>query len=128
VTSASVNMTVERAQTLPPVVDVPTAAAILGIGRTAAYELIRTGAWPTPILRLADSSAFPVGPYSIWSKYADDSDRARPTAQMDASLGDTTCSSERPTRRRDSFWVVRSTRTSKRMRRRCGTVAPRLCR
>jgi len=44
VTSASVNMTVERAQTLPPVVDVPTAAAILGIGRTAAYELIRTGA------------------------------------------------------------------------------------
>jgi hypothetical protein len=36
-------MTVERAQKLPPVVDVPTAAAILGIGRTAAYELIRLG-------------------------------------------------------------------------------------
>jgi hypothetical protein len=29
-----------------------TAAEILGIGRTAAYELIRTGTWPTPILRL----------------------------------------------------------------------------
>ena len=60
-TSASVNMTVERAQSLPPVVDVPTAAAILGIGRTAAYELIRTGAWPTPILRLGTH------PHSQWA-------------------------------------------------------------
>jgi predicted DNA-binding transcriptional regulator AlpA len=51
-TSASLQMTVEQAQKLPPVVDVPTAAAILGIGRTAAYELIRIGQWPTPILRL----------------------------------------------------------------------------
>jgi len=33
-------------------VDVPTAAAILGIGRSAAYELIRAGLWPTPTLRL----------------------------------------------------------------------------
>jgi len=62
VTSASVNMTVERAQSLPPVVDVPTAAAILGIGRTAAYELIRTGAWPTPILRLGRLIRIPRGP------------------------------------------------------------------
>ena len=51
-TSASLQMTVEQTQKLPPVVDVPTAAAILGIGRTAAYELIRIGQWPTPILRL----------------------------------------------------------------------------
>ena len=37
---------------LPPVVDVPTAAAVLGIGRSAAYDLIRTEKWPTPTVRL----------------------------------------------------------------------------
>lgn len=61
-TGASMKMTVERAQSLPPVVDVPTAAAILGIGRTAAYELIRTGAWPTPILRLGRLIRIPSEP------------------------------------------------------------------
>jgi predicted DNA-binding transcriptional regulator AlpA len=61
-TGASLRMTVERAQTLPPVVDVPTAAAILGIGRTAAYELIRVGNWPTPILRLGKLIRVPSAP------------------------------------------------------------------
>ena len=42
----------DQAQELPAMVDVVTAAAALGIGRTAAYELIRTDAWPTPVLRL----------------------------------------------------------------------------
>jgi len=37
---------------LPPVVNVETAAAMLGIGRSGAYELIRCGTWPTPTLRL----------------------------------------------------------------------------
>lgn len=37
---------------LPVVVDLVTAASVLGIGRTTAYELVRTGRWPTPILRL----------------------------------------------------------------------------
>ena len=37
---------------LPAVIDVPPAATILGIGRTSAYELVRTGQWPTPVLRL----------------------------------------------------------------------------
>ena len=61
-TGASLQMTVERAQKLPPVVDVPTAAAILGIGRTAAYELIRLGKWPTPILRLGKLIRVPSAP------------------------------------------------------------------
>ena len=39
-----------------------TAAAILGIGRTAAYELIRTGTWPTPVLRLGKLIRIPTGP------------------------------------------------------------------
>jgi predicted DNA-binding transcriptional regulator AlpA len=37
---------------LPPLIDVPTAAAVLGIGRTLAYDLIRTDRWPTPVLRV----------------------------------------------------------------------------
>lgn len=47
---------------LPPVVDVQTAAAVLGIGRTAAYELIRTGSWPTPVVRLGKSIRIPSAP------------------------------------------------------------------
>jgi hypothetical protein len=60
--SVPYNMTIARAESLPPVVDVVTAAAILGIGRTAAYELIRTGGWPTPVLRLGKLIRIPTGP------------------------------------------------------------------
>ena len=42
----------EQLSALPVVVDVPTAAEALGLGKTAAYELIRCGHWPTPVLRL----------------------------------------------------------------------------
>ena len=59
---AALNMTVERARNVPPVVDVPTAAAMLGIGRTAAYELIRSGKWPTPVLRVGNSIRIPSAP------------------------------------------------------------------
>ena len=37
---------------LPPVIDVPTAAAVLGVGKGTVYEAIRVGEWPTPILHL----------------------------------------------------------------------------
>jgi excisionase family DNA binding protein len=47
-----VTVTEEQLRALPPVVDVATAAAVLGVGRTAAYELIRNGGWPTPVLRI----------------------------------------------------------------------------
>ncbi len=33
---------------LPPVLDVPTAAKVLGIGRSLAYDLVRRRDWPTP--------------------------------------------------------------------------------
>jgi hypothetical protein len=55
-------MTIARAESLPPVVDVATAASIPGIGRTAAYELIRTGGWPTPVLRLGKLIRIPTVP------------------------------------------------------------------
>ena len=60
--SVTHHMTIARAESLPPVVDVVTAAAILGIGRTAAYELIRTGTCPTPVLRLGKLIRIPTGP------------------------------------------------------------------
>lgn len=55
-------LTEEQIRVLPPVVDVPTAAAVLGIGRTAAYELIRTESWPTPVLRLGKLIRVPTAP------------------------------------------------------------------
>jgi predicted DNA-binding transcriptional regulator AlpA len=47
---------------LPAVIDVPTAAMILGIGRTFAYELVRTGQFPTPVLRLGRRIRIPSAP------------------------------------------------------------------
>jgi len=49
-------------ENLPVVVDVPTAASVLGIGRTCAYELVRTGQWPTPVLRLGRLIRIPSAP------------------------------------------------------------------
>ena len=59
---ASTLMTNDRVRDLPAVVDVTTAAALLGIGRTAAYELIRTERWPTPVLRLGKLIRIPTKP------------------------------------------------------------------
>jgi excisionase family DNA binding protein len=44
---------------LPVVVDLVTAAAVLGVGRTTAYEMVRTGCWPTPVLRLGNRIRVP---------------------------------------------------------------------
>jgi hypothetical protein len=43
--------TEDEVHALPVVVDVPTAARVLGLGGNTAYELVRCGAWPTPLLR-----------------------------------------------------------------------------
>lgn len=45
-------MTEDEVRSLPVSVDLPTAARALGVGRTAAYELVRQGTWPTPVIRL----------------------------------------------------------------------------
>jgi predicted DNA-binding transcriptional regulator AlpA len=47
---------------LPAVVDVPTAAKVMGMSRTAAYELIRVGGWPTPVFRLGKLIRIPTTP------------------------------------------------------------------
>ena len=48
--------------TLPPTVDLVTAARLLGIGRTVAYELVRDGRWPTPIIRAGRKIRVPTAP------------------------------------------------------------------
>lgn len=47
---------------LPPVLDVPTAGRLLGLGRSAAYDLIIAGLWPTPVLRLGRRLRIPTAP------------------------------------------------------------------
>ncbi len=48
--------------TVPAVLDVPQAARLLGIGRTLAYELVRTNQWPTPVIRVGRLIKIPSGP------------------------------------------------------------------
>lgn len=55
-------MTREELLALPPTVDVTTAARVLGIRRTCAYELIRAGAWPSPVLHLGRAVRVPTAP------------------------------------------------------------------
>jgi hypothetical protein len=42
--------------------DLVTAGAILGIGRTRAHQLARTGAFPVPVLRLGRAYTVPTAP------------------------------------------------------------------
>jgi predicted DNA-binding transcriptional regulator AlpA len=55
-------MTPDEVRAMPAVVDLPTAARALGLGRTAAYELVRTGEWPTPVIRLGRLIRVPSAP------------------------------------------------------------------
>lgn len=55
-------MTRDELALLPAVVDVPTAALVLGLSRTAAYSLIRSGTWPTPVYRLGKLIRIPTAP------------------------------------------------------------------
>lgn len=47
---------------LPPVIDLMHAAALLGLGRTTAYKLVRTGQWPTPLIRIGRLIRVPTAP------------------------------------------------------------------
>lgn len=47
---------------LPPTVDLLTAAALLGIGRTCAYGLVSRGEWPTPVIRAGRCIRIPTAP------------------------------------------------------------------
>jgi excisionase family DNA binding protein len=47
---------------LPAVLNVEQAAEVLDLSRTAAYELIRNGEWPTPVFRLGRLIRIPTAP------------------------------------------------------------------
>lgn len=47
---------------LPPMLDVPTAAQWLKIGRTTAYALAKAGAFPVPVLRIGGTLRVPTAP------------------------------------------------------------------
>lgn len=47
---------------IPAMLTVLEAAKILGIGRTFAYQLVRTGSWPTPVIRTGRLIRIPSGP------------------------------------------------------------------
>ena len=49
-------------RSLPPTLDLVTAARLLGIGRTVAYELVRSDTWPTPIIRARRKIRVPTAP------------------------------------------------------------------
>ena len=49
-------------ENLPPTIDLLTAAGLLGIGRTAAYRLVREGRWPTPVVRAGRLIRVPTRP------------------------------------------------------------------
>ena len=52
-------MTATEVRSLPAIVDVVTAAEVLGIGRTVAYELVRTDRFPTRVLRVGRQIKIP---------------------------------------------------------------------
>lgn len=47
---------------LPPTLDLVDAARLLGIGRTLAYDMVREGTWPTPIIRAGRKIRVPSAP------------------------------------------------------------------
>ncbi|MEV8609498.1 helix-turn-helix domain-containing protein [Amycolatopsis sp. NPDC051373] len=50
----------EKLATLGVTIDLMTAARMLGIGRTTAYKLARTGTFPVPAVRVGRSYCIPV--------------------------------------------------------------------
>jgi hypothetical protein len=55
-------MTDDELRRLPPLLTVPLAGRVLGIGRTVAYQLVRRGDWPTPIIRVGAQIRIPRAP------------------------------------------------------------------
>jgi hypothetical protein len=49
-------------RSVPASIDLMSAARLLGIGRTCAYGLVRTGRWPTPVIRVGRCIRIPTRP------------------------------------------------------------------
>ena len=53
------DMTLGEIADLPTVLDLMTAARVLGIGRTTAYALARDGGFPCPVIRVGGAYRVP---------------------------------------------------------------------
>jgi excisionase family DNA binding protein len=62
VSAPATRLTEAQLRALPPVVDVPTAAAALDVAASHVYELIRCGEFPLPVIRLGRTIRIPSGP------------------------------------------------------------------
>lgn len=60
--TAATVLSPKEVQSLPPVLDVPTAGRLLGLGRAASYELVRRGEFPSPVLHLGRQLRVPTAP------------------------------------------------------------------
>jgi len=58
-------MTRDELAALPALLDVPTAAKVLGIGRSLAYDLVRRGEWPTTVLDIGKLIKIPTAPLLV---------------------------------------------------------------
>jgi excisionase family DNA binding protein len=73
-------MTRDELLALPTLIDVTTAATVLGVGRSLAYELVRTGRWPTPVLRMGRLVKIPTAPLLRLLEQPDAAIDPQPTA------------------------------------------------
>ena len=55
-------MTRDELAALPSLLDVRTAAKVLGIGRSLAYDLVRRGEWPTTVVHIGKLTKIPSAP------------------------------------------------------------------
>jgi excisionase family DNA binding protein len=55
-------MTDDEIRRLPTLLTVPDAARVLGVGRTVAYQLVRRGQWPSPVIRIGSQFRIPRAP------------------------------------------------------------------
>jgi hypothetical protein len=69
--------TVEQIRALGAATNLATAAGVLGIGRTLAYELVAAGQFPVPVIRAGTRVIVPVAPL-LRLLHADDPDTAGP--------------------------------------------------
>jgi excisionase family DNA binding protein len=60
--TATAGPTLADLTALPPTLDVETAARLLGIGRTTAYQLAARNALPIPVLRIGHTLRIPTAP------------------------------------------------------------------
>ena len=57
-----VQLTLADIPNLPPALDIPTVAALLGISRTSAYQLAAADHLPVPVIRVGRSLRVPTTP------------------------------------------------------------------